>query len=321
MDATLERVAATAFRHAPIAIAVVALDEPDAGRLLAVNSAMCALLGYPERELLEMRRDQLVAPGDTAPDADHWDALRHRRRHTYRLRRRLITAGGRALHVETDVALVEGEAGAGACAIASVRAIGEPAALEPTVTLGEAAQLLGVSPSTLRRWADSGRLETVRTTGGHRRFARAALREVGAPVGEGGPGLRTVGAPADPIEPLAGALGSRLGELLDATVRGLYTGPPHGWFASPAARRAAEQWAGELERAAAGGDYSPVRAATLRLLGVAERAGTTALERQLFLERVGEAAVRALDPAHLADADVAESRRLFAHLRHAALAA
>jgi molybdopterin-binding protein len=34
--------------------------------------------------------------------------------------------------------------------------------------MGQAASLLGVSPDTVRRWADSGRLKTTRTKGGHR---------------------------------------------------------------------------------------------------------------------------------------------------------
>ena len=34
--------------------------------------------------------------------------------------------------------------------------------------MGEAAQLLGVSSDTVRRWADAGRLSTERTEGGHR---------------------------------------------------------------------------------------------------------------------------------------------------------
>ena len=34
--------------------------------------------------------------------------------------------------------------------------------------MGQAADLLGVSVDTVRRWADSGRIETTRTEGGHR---------------------------------------------------------------------------------------------------------------------------------------------------------
>ncbi len=34
--------------------------------------------------------------------------------------------------------------------------------------IGEAATLLGVSPDTMRRWADGGRVRATRTSGGHR---------------------------------------------------------------------------------------------------------------------------------------------------------
>jgi len=43
-------------------------------------------------------------------------------------------------------------------------------------TLGEASRLLGVNASTLRVWADAGRVRTFRTPGGHRRFVRADLQ-------------------------------------------------------------------------------------------------------------------------------------------------
>lgn len=38
--------------------------------------------------------------------------------------------------------------------------------------LGEGAEILGVHPETLRRWADSGKVPSVRTPGGERRFRR-----------------------------------------------------------------------------------------------------------------------------------------------------
>lgn len=43
------------------------------------------------------------------------------------------------------------------------------------LSLGEASALLGVHASTLRRWADSGRVPCQRTPGGHRRFSRQNL--------------------------------------------------------------------------------------------------------------------------------------------------
>jgi len=49
-------------------------------------------------------------------------------------------------------------------------------ATKPTwIALGEASQLLGVDPDTLRRWADSGKVEVQRTPGGHRRFKRSSI--------------------------------------------------------------------------------------------------------------------------------------------------
>lgn len=38
--------------------------------------------------------------------------------------------------------------------------------------------MLGVSPATLRRWSDAGRLRVFTTPGGHRRFSRAALESL-----------------------------------------------------------------------------------------------------------------------------------------------
>jgi excisionase family DNA binding protein len=46
------------------------------------------------------------------------------------------------------------------------------------LSLSEASTLLGVHASTLRRWADSGRVPCQRTPGGHRRFNRRKLLQM-----------------------------------------------------------------------------------------------------------------------------------------------
>ncbi|NDJ33605.1 MAG: helix-turn-helix domain-containing protein [Chloroflexi bacterium] len=45
------------------------------------------------------------------------------------------------------------------------------------ISLGEAASILGVHPSTVRHWADNGDLPSQRTPGGHRRFRRSDLEQ------------------------------------------------------------------------------------------------------------------------------------------------
>ena len=47
----------------------------------------------------------------------------------------------------------------------------------PTYRIGQAAELLGVSVDTVRRWADAGRLGTTRTEGGQRVVYGASLAE------------------------------------------------------------------------------------------------------------------------------------------------
>ena len=54
-----------------------------------------------------------------------------------------------------------------------------PSVREPDwIPLSQASRVLGVSPATLRRWSDAGRLRVFTTPGGHRRFSRAALERL-----------------------------------------------------------------------------------------------------------------------------------------------
>jgi excisionase family DNA binding protein len=43
------------------------------------------------------------------------------------------------------------------------------------LSLGPASRMIGVDPDTLRRWADTGRVQAFCTPGGHRRFRRSDL--------------------------------------------------------------------------------------------------------------------------------------------------
>lgn len=50
---------------------------------------------------------------------------------------------------------------------------------EDWLSIHQASALLGIAPSTLRRWADEGQIPMKRTLGGHRRFSRQALGRLG----------------------------------------------------------------------------------------------------------------------------------------------
>jgi excisionase family DNA binding protein len=51
-------------------------------------------------------------------------------------------------------------------------------ASERLLTPGEVAALFRVDPKTVTRWAASGRISSIRTPGGHRRFRESEVREL-----------------------------------------------------------------------------------------------------------------------------------------------
>jgi len=60
---------------------------------------------------------------------------------------------------------------------------------ERLLTPGEVANILRVDPKTVTRWARAGKLSSIRTPGGHRRYSetevRAWMAESTEPRGEG----------------------------------------------------------------------------------------------------------------------------------------
>ena len=65
------------------------------------------------------------------------------------------------------------------------------------LALGEASRTLGVTPNTLRRWADRGQIASFTTPGGHRRFPFAAVQAL-VPAGRTRrPALASIGESPD----------------------------------------------------------------------------------------------------------------------------
>jgi excisionase family DNA binding protein len=56
---------------------------------------------------------------------------------------------------------------------------------EPFLSTSHVADLLHVSPKTIARWANDGRLPSQRTLGGHRRSPEQAIRQLAASLAKG----------------------------------------------------------------------------------------------------------------------------------------
>lgn len=53
-----------------------------------------------------------------------------------------------------------------------------PVESEPLLTPAEVAALFRVDPKTVTRWAKAGKLSSIRTLGGHRRYRESEVREL-----------------------------------------------------------------------------------------------------------------------------------------------
>jgi excisionase family DNA binding protein len=87
---------------------------------------------------------------------------------------------------------------------------------DPWLALGAASRLVGVGPDTLRRWADSGKVQSYQTPGGHRRFLRSSLE---AMINQ--PRRHRYG-----VERLADSTQTMAGELHRRMQRAGYSGQP-----------------------------------------------------------------------------------------------
>ena len=93
---------AKAFRNAPIGMALVALT----GRLIAVNAALCALLGRVESQLLATDFRALTHPDDLQADLDLLERLVSGAVLSYQLEKRYLRPDGSAVWTLLSVSLV-----------------------------------------------------------------------------------------------------------------------------------------------------------------------------------------------------------------------
>lgn len=191
---------------------------------------------------------------------------------------------------------------------------------EATVTLGEAARVLGVSVSTLRRWTEQGRIRARRTRGGHRRFSVAEVRRLSRrrlPTSQ--VRVRPLPPPDRPLPGVAEVLEAEGARLCSAAARALYRGSRPGWFAPDHAWERLEPWLRTLSSACRNGSYDVAVERSLALSREAALAGASPLERSAFVEWLGEAVLRMLAAGGRERREIGAARRLFVSMRQAIL--
>src|SRR5215213_2527716 len=91
-----------AFAHAPIGMALFGLDY----RLHRANGALCAMLGYSQRELLERTLADLTHPDDRKRDRAQAGRLLRGEVPSYRQERRCLAKDGRQVWLALTALLV-----------------------------------------------------------------------------------------------------------------------------------------------------------------------------------------------------------------------
>jgi PAS domain S-box-containing protein/diguanylate cyclase (GGDEF)-like protein/excisionase family DNA binding protein len=193
-----------------------------------------------------------------------------------------------------------------------------PAAASASVTMRDAAGALGVSSSTVRRWADEGRLTAIRTSGGHRRFLVEDVRRLRSGLRESGTRLRGVQMPDHALPRAASLLRERRLDVASAGLAATYEARSGGWFAEPEGRAHVERWLLALSEALATGTYEPAVEATAALARRAALGGVPTAERVTFVDRSCTVLLRLLESDD-GSAELAAARRVCAVLRQQAL--
>jgi excisionase family DNA binding protein len=194
------------------------------------------------------------------------------------------------------------------------------ASARDTVTTREAAQALGVSASTLRRWGDTGRLTVIRTTGGHRRYAAEDVHRLRGSLRPRAPRVRAIQPPQDSLPRTGELVRSSGATIVGAGLKATYEPDAAGWFAEAEGRRHIDRWLGTLTEALICGRYAPAIEATGSLTRRARLGGATTVECAAFLERSCAALLRLLSETQPGRDELPGARRVCAALRHHALA-
>jgi diguanylate cyclase (GGDEF)-like protein/PAS domain S-box-containing protein len=100
-----------AFEDAPLGMAIVAASPDELGRLLNVNTAMCAVTGYDRDRLLEMKLQTLTHPDALDGDVEAISRLLSGRLDRYQAETRYVTAAGDVIEIAVGLSLIRDDSG------------------------------------------------------------------------------------------------------------------------------------------------------------------------------------------------------------------
>jgi diguanylate cyclase (GGDEF)-like protein/PAS domain S-box-containing protein len=114
-----------AFEHAPIGVALVAIEEAGLGHFLAVNRAMCALTGYSEEDLINSSLDEITAPEDRQLDSAQRRRLLAGKFDSYTVEKRFVHREGHQIWGQFSLSLAHDNGAASPYGILQMQDISE----------------------------------------------------------------------------------------------------------------------------------------------------------------------------------------------------
>lgn len=113
------------FDYAAVGKALVSIE----GRFIQVNDALCKLLGYSAKELLQKTFQEITYPDDLAVDLEYMQELIEGKRQYYRMEKRYLHKDGHAIWILLNGSRVAGPDGKVLYFIAQIQDISEQRAL------------------------------------------------------------------------------------------------------------------------------------------------------------------------------------------------
>jgi diguanylate cyclase (GGDEF)-like protein/PAS domain S-box-containing protein len=96
-----------AFEHAPIGVALVAIDGDGLNGFLAVNRAMSSITGYSEQELLDSSLDEITVPEDRQLDSAQRRRLLRGKLDSYTVEKRFVHHEGHEIWAQFSLSLAQ----------------------------------------------------------------------------------------------------------------------------------------------------------------------------------------------------------------------